>query len=86
MLNGQFMQDQAQAMADRLRKDHPDDVEAQVRRAIRLTTGRMPAADEVGKDIDFIQHLSNQQKLPPEQALRQYCLLALNANEFVYVD
>lgn len=86
MLNGKFLQDSAAAMAERLRKDAGDDVAAQVRRAIRLTTGRVPSDDEVKKDSAFIAELKDKHKLSSQEALKQYCLMALNTNEFVYVD
>src|SRR4029077_14086706 len=41
LLNGQFANETAAAFAERLRKDGKD-VDEQVRRAIRLTTGREP--------------------------------------------
>src|ERR1051325_1690324 len=51
MLNGEFSNEQAREFAHRLRREAPDDLAAQVRRAIRLTTGRTPAEDEIRKDI-----------------------------------
>jgi mono/diheme cytochrome c family protein len=76
MLNGAFMNEQATAMAERLRKESPDDVPAQVGRAIRLTTGRVPPDQEVARDAAFVR----------AESLERYCLMLLNANEFVYVD
>jgi hypothetical protein len=76
MLNGEFSNEQATAFAQRLESETPGDVEAQVRRVIRLTTGRVPTADEVTKDVAFVKKLS----------LRMYCLMALNGNEFTYLD
>jgi hypothetical protein len=86
MLNGEFTNEQAAAFAERLRRETPGDVAAQVRRAIRLTTGRRPADDEVKKDVAFIGDMQTKHKLTGPAALTQYCLLALNTNEFIYVD
>jgi hypothetical protein len=86
MLNGEFANEQAAAVAERLQKEFPNDLSAQVHRAIRLTTGRQPANDEVKKDVAFIQELQEKSKLSEQDALRLYCLLALNANEFVHLD
>jgi mono/diheme cytochrome c family protein len=86
LLNGEFANEQAEAFARRLRKEKPNDLAAQVARAIRLTTGRVPAADEVKEDVSFVQRLKDRHKLDDEKALAQYCLLCLNANEFVYLD
>jgi len=86
MLNGEFSNEQAGAFAERLRKELPDDLAAQVRRAIRLTTGRQPADNEVHKDVTFIKDMQTKHSLTEEAALKQYCLLALNTNEFIYLD
>jgi hypothetical protein len=86
MLNGEFTNEQAAAFADRLRREAPGDVAAQVKRAIRLSTERIPKHDEVVRDVAFIRELRERQKLNEEDALRLYCLLLLNANEFVYLD
>jgi hypothetical protein len=83
MLNGGFLNEQAAALADRLRREAPDDLARQVRRAIRLTTGRVPGNDEIDRDVAFIHGLEAKGIAEP---LKQYCLLALNTNEFVYLD
>ena len=54
LLNGEFANEQAAAFAERLAKESPGDLAAQVTRAIRLTTGRVPTADEVAKDVAFV--------------------------------
>jgi hypothetical protein len=86
MLNGEFITEQADSFARRLEREHPDDVAAQVTRAIRLTTGRVPDADEVAKDVAFVREMRAKFKLDAHTALTRYTLLALNANEFVYLD
>jgi uncharacterized protein DUF1553 len=84
LLNGTFSNECAADFAARLQKEFPGDTPAQVRRAIRLTTGREPKEKEVESDMAFIKDL--RQKLSEAEALRQYCLMALNTNEFVYLD
>ncbi len=84
LLNGAFANEQAAHLADRLRREAPGDLAAQVRRALRLTTAREPDAGEVRRDVEFV-------KLDPRPAatapaLTQYCLLVLNANAFLYLD
>jgi hypothetical protein len=86
MLNGEFLQEQAAAFAARLERDRPGDVAAQVAHAVRLTAGRAPTADEVAKDVAFIESMRREHKLDAKTALTRYALLALNANEFVYLD
>jgi hypothetical protein len=86
LLNDDFSNEQAKLFAERLRKEFPDSLQAQVQKAVRLTTGRNPAAAEVTKDITFIRNLQQQNNLTEADALRWYCLLALNSNEFMYLD
>ncbi|AWM41694.1 Planctomycete cytochrome C [Gemmata obscuriglobus] len=86
LLNGEFANEQAEAFAKRLQKEAPDNVAAQIARAVRLTTGRVPSADEVKADAAFIAQLKEKHKLSDAQALTRYALLCLNANEFVYLD
>ncbi|MCI0700780.1 MAG: PSD1 and planctomycete cytochrome C domain-containing protein [Planctomycetia bacterium] len=86
LLNGEFANEQAAAFAKRLQKEVPNNLSAQVTRAIRLTTGRVPTAEEVKQDVAFIERLKDKHKLDDAKALTQYCLLCLNANEFVYLD
>jgi mono/diheme cytochrome c family protein len=86
LLNGEFANEQAEIFAKRLQKDSPNDLSAQVTRAIRLTTGRVPTADEVKADVAFVARLKEKHKLDDFKALTQFCLLCLNANEFVYLD
>lgn len=86
MLNGECTHEQAAALAERLTRESPDDLSAQVRRALRLTTGRQPRADEVRHDVAFVETTQAENRLDRAAALRLYCLLVLNANEFVYLD
>ncbi len=85
LLNGEFTNTAAAAMASRLEQEYTD-LPSRVRQAIRLTTGRMPGDEEVRKDVEFIRELESKAKLSDKAALRQYCLLALNTNEFAYLD
>jgi mono/diheme cytochrome c family protein len=86
MLNGEFTNEQAELLAKRMASDAGPEVAKQVARGIRLTTGRVPPADEVAKDVAFVEALKAKHKLTDPRALQQYALLLLNANEFVYVD
>jgi hypothetical protein len=86
MLNGDFSNEQATALAQRLTREVPAGLADRIRRAIRLTTGRVPAADEVNQDVAFVKELQVQNRLGEFEALRFYCLMVLNANEFLYLD
>jgi len=86
LLNDDFSNEHAKHFAARLRKEAPENLEAQVTRAIRLTTGRIPREDEVRKDVAFVRELERQSEIGEAEALRFYCLLVLNTNEFIYLD
>jgi hypothetical protein len=86
MLNGEFLNKQAGLFAARLRRDAGQDVVAQVRQALYLATARAPGADEIRRGAELIQGLRAQDGLSAEGALRAFCLVVLNLNEFVYLD
>jgi mono/diheme cytochrome c family protein len=86
MMNGEFANERATAFAERLTKEFGDDLPKKIAKAIRLTTGRVPSEKEIANDLAFLNDLQTKHGLSPAKALQQYCLLALNANEFVYVD
>ena len=78
MLNGEFTNGKAQKLADRLRKESPGDLAAQVRNAVQLTTSRMPTDDEVAKDVAFIRSIQKEDNLSEEQAMKMFCLVTIN--------
>ncbi|MCS7271740.1 MAG: DUF1549 and DUF1553 domain-containing protein, partial [Gemmataceae bacterium] len=78
LLNGSFTHEQAVAFAQRLQRESPNDPVAQIRRAIRLTTGRWPTDAEVQADLRFLQRLRQEHQLDDLTALSRYCLLCFN--------
>ena len=86
MLNGEFTNGKAQKLAERLRKESPGDLTAQVRNAVKLTTSRTPTDEEVAKDVAFIQSIQKEDNLSEEQAMKMFCLVTINTNEFIYLD
>ena len=76
LLNGEFTNDQARRFADRLLSEAPGKLDDQVRRAIRLTTGRTPGAEEVKRDVAFVKEMTSEGKLDEKSALTMYGLLA----------
>ena len=67
MLNGAFANEQAVHLADRLRREAPGDLDAQVRRALRLTAARNADQDEVRGDVEFIQTLMGRSQLDEQR-------------------
>ena len=86
MLNGDFLNTQAQAFADRVKREAGDDTSARIKMALRMVTGRDPSEAEVQKGLSLIDTLSKREGVGPEGALRLFCLVALNLNEFLYLD
>jgi hypothetical protein len=86
MLNGEFTNQQAAALAARLERECPGDLARQVARGVRLTAGREPTPAEAAKDVAFVRRLVESHGLDARTALARYALLLLNANEFVYLD
>ena len=86
MLNGDFARQQAAALAERLRREFPGDVESQVRRAVRLATAGPADSRQVERGLRLIDSLQSQHGLSADRALECYCLVVLNLNEFVFLD
>jgi hypothetical protein len=84
-LNSAWMQKESAALAERLKKEAGMDLKAQVRLALQLVTQRPPRNDEIERGVKLIDRLvrSGEQA---DAALQQFCLVALNLNEFVYLD
>jgi hypothetical protein len=86
LLNSDLLNKQAAAFAARLRREAGEDSVKQVELALLLATARPPNAAEVRRGVELMEVLQRQEKTSPEGALRYFCLLVLNLNEFVYVD
>jgi hypothetical protein len=86
MLNSNFLNEQAKIFAKDLRAKAGADQAAEVRLALQRTLQREPSAAEVERGVTFIQRMRREHHFAPEDALRSFCLLALNLNEFVYLD
>jgi mono/diheme cytochrome c family protein len=86
MLNGRFMQRQADKLAARVRREAPSSSSDPVAHLIQLVYGRPALPDEVSWAQRTIQSLASRHSMPPEDALRNLCLILLNTNEFLYLD
>ncbi len=90
LLNGEFLNEQAEALAKRLDQEiqgEPQDrLRQQVRQALWLTTCRPPQAKEIQRGLKLIRSLQQDDQLDERTALKYFCLVALNQNEFLYLD
>ncbi len=86
MLNGKFLNDQAEALAHRLKREAGDKPEMQVRRALRLVTCREPTEAELHRGLALLSELTASDGLSRDDALKAFCLVSLNLNEFLFLD
>ncbi|MCL4786227.1 MAG: DUF1553 domain-containing protein [Verrucomicrobia bacterium] len=75
LLNSGFVMQQADFLAERLRREAGPGAEAQVRRAFALAFQRQPDGAELGAAAQFVQ----------AHGLPVFCRALFNANEFVYL-
>jgi hypothetical protein len=95
LLNGEFVQEQSAAFADRLIKEGGHHPEANIDRMFRLAVGRLPSAEEVKIAREYMQRMQERVRaasptIAVDEAYRRalvlLCRVALNLNELVYVD
>lgn len=86
MLNGDFLNEEAAALADRIRKHAKDDVNAQIQLAYQLAFARAATEEEVARGIRLMKELQSEHGLTADQSLNYFCLFVYNLNEFIYLD
>lgn len=86
MLNGDFLNDQAAVFAEYIKKKVGNDSVAQVKLALKRTLQRNPTPQEIHRGVQLIQSLKKEHKVSNVEALKLYCVVALNLNEFLYLD
>jgi hypothetical protein len=90
MLNSEFIHRQAAVFAKRLETEAGAKTEDQIKLALKLITCRTPTSAEIERGRRLIAELQSGSGGSPgisqEAALRTFCLMAFNLNEFVYLD
>jgi hypothetical protein len=95
LLNSAFLHEQARRFAERLTREVGDDQAAQVERGFRLALARSPNETELRDSLSFLDEqaaLIRRRPKPEDrsaarfEALRAFCLVLLNCNEFSTVD
>lgn len=86
MLNSEFLNAEAKLFAEKLKADAGEDVTKQVGFALQRVTQRKPSQKEITRGVELIKSLQTEYKQDQETALKNFCLMALNLNEFVYLD
>lgn len=86
MLNSEFTNEQAAAFAADVAELH-ESIEKQVAEVLQRVLQRQPTAAELERGQRLIASLqAADESVTPRQALKYFCLLAINLNEFVYID
>jgi hypothetical protein len=86
LLNSEFMERQSRLFADRLRKEAGENADAQIRHGLQLVLQRPPRDNEIALCRQTYEKLKNELHLSAETALQRFALIALNLNEFIYLD
>jgi hypothetical protein len=90
MINSEFLADQAALFARGIEQEvsaEPGETEAAfVAAVLARVTQRDPTATEVDRGVAFLERLQDEHRLSHDLAATKFCLLAMNLNEFLYVD
>jgi hypothetical protein len=86
MMNSAFINREAEVLAEDLLRKVAGDAHGQVAEALSRTLQRTPESHEIERGVAFLNRLQQQHGLTAREALTQYCVLALNLNEFTYLD
>ncbi len=85
MMNGPLVNQQATVLAARVRREAGNDPKAFARRLFSLVLQRPPVDDEIAEGTRLLTKFAKR-GLTPEQAQKYLCLMALNLDEFLYLD
>ncbi|WP_152050473.1 PSD1 and planctomycete cytochrome C domain-containing protein [Tautonia marina] len=85
-LNGPLLHEQASALSARVRSEIGGDLPGRIRRVLHLVTSRTPSAEEINRGIALVEEFQDEHGVEDDQAFHLFCLLALNLNEFLYID
>jgi mono/diheme cytochrome c family protein len=86
LINSTFANEQAAVFAQDLRRSVGNDNAACVKAALARVLQRTPTTREIARGVKFLDDNLQQENVAADEALRRFCLLALNLNEFVYLD
>lgn len=86
MVNSAFTNEQASLLADYLKKQRPGHVKAQVMLGLSRVLQREPKVKEIERGLKMIQSFQRDHGASETQALKYFCIVLLNLNEFIYLD
>ena len=86
MLNGKFINQQAVTFSERIRQRGGTDLSTQIQFGLRLVLSRQPSTEEIAWATEFVEKLMKTEQISKKVALDRFALLALNLNEFIFLD
>lgn len=86
LINSTFANEQAALFASNLRREVGTDATACVKAGLTRVLQRQPTEREITRGVKFLEDNLQEEKVSADEALRRFCLLAINLNEFVYLD
>ncbi len=86
MMNSAFLQTQSVEFAGRIAKRAGTDPATRVRIALLQVFQRPPTKTEIARGVALLSDLQTKDNKTEDEALAAFCLVALNLNEFIYLD
>lgn len=86
MINSEFVNEQAKLFAQATIKKVGSDPTKQIEFVLRRVLQRQPSPAQIDRGVKYLATAGVDEKVTAEEALRRFCLLALNLNEFVYLE
>lgn len=101
LMNDTFILDSAKRLAERLEKERPGNVQAQLERAWSLLFGKTPSAADLAQSQAYLEEQTRQltdyhrttppakgapAPNPPREALASLCQILCSSNRFLYVE
>ncbi len=85
LMNSEFSHRQAGRFAQFLKEQAPNSIPAQIKLALTQTTQRNPSDQEIARGEQLIAELKAA-GISDDDALKYFCLVTFNLNEFLYLD
>jgi len=100
LMNDTFVLENSQRLADRVAKEHPGDLRAQIARAWQLLYGKAATEADLTRSLAYldeqtqaltqyhhdIQHPKGVVPNPPQEAMASLCQILCSSNRFLYVE
>ena len=87
MINGKFLRSQAEALRQFVAGEAPSNtLQDQIAFGLQRVMQRQPTPIEVQRGIRLVEQLMQDEGMSEEEAMGAFCTVALNLNEFIYLD